>query len=269
MKRQAKELLQRITHRTAQAESKRQRDYQWNRLLLVPIWVFVAFIAAQYLVVGVVWLLGAMGSNLEAEVSSSVGRAVLSTAVYVVALALTFGVPFLVKRRTVSAELLGLTRLPSWTDIGLSPLAYVVYILVASLVIQAITQAVPGFQPDQVQDVGFSMIGQRYELLAAFITIVIIAPIAEEVLFRGYLYGKLLQRVPVWAAMLATSVLFGIVHMQWNVGVDVFVLSMFLCALRSLTGSIWAGVLVHMIKNGIAFFIGFVAPLLPMVGMVL
>ena len=93
-------------------------------------------------------------------------------------------------------------------------------------------------------------------------TLVIVAPIAEEVLFRGYLYGKLKGYVPaIWAA-LATSLLFGIAHFQWTVGIDVFILSMFLCGLRSLTGSIWAGILVHILKNALAYYILFINPLL-------
>jgi len=35
-----------------------------------------------------------------------------------------------------------------------------------------------------------------------------------------------------------------------------------LCTLRIVTGSIWAGVLLHMIKNGLAFYVLFVAPMM-------
>jgi membrane protease YdiL (CAAX protease family) len=49
------------------------------------------------------------------------------------------------------------------------------------------------------------------------------------------------------------SALFGLAHMQWNVAIDVFVLSMVACYLRELTGSIWAGIILHCLKNLIAF----------------
>jgi membrane protease YdiL (CAAX protease family) len=76
------------------------------------------------------------------------------------------------------------------------------------------------------------------------------------------LYGKLKNRVPAVVAAIVTSLLFGLAHFQWNVAIDVFILSLILCALRSLTGSIWAGVLVHVIKNSLAYYLLFVAPLI-------
>ncbi|HET8884113.1 MAG TPA: CPBP family intramembrane glutamic endopeptidase, partial [Candidatus Saccharimonadales bacterium] len=131
-------------------------------------------------------------------------------------------------------------------------------------------QFLPGFNAAEPQEVGFDNLNRQYEYLLAFATLVIIAPIAEEVLFRGYLYGKLRKSVPIWAAMIAVSLLFGALHMQWNdgflaglnVGIDVFVLSIVMCSLREVTGSIWAGILLHMLKNGLAFYFLFINPVL-------
>jgi len=144
----------------------------------------------------------------------------------------------------------------------LAPAGFIIYLLCSGVVMYAVTQWVPGFNATQQQDVGFSNLAKQYELLLAFVALVIIAPVAEETLFRGYLYGKLRKSVPIWVAMLVTSALFGALHGQWNVGIDVFVLSLVMCTLREITGSIWAGILVHMIKNGLAFFILFIYPLL-------
>jgi membrane protease YdiL (CAAX protease family) len=119
---------------------------------------------------------------------------------------------------------------------------------------------VPGFPIDQAQDIGFKVYGSRLDNILAVVTLVIMASVAEEVLFRGYLYGKLKNSVPAIIAALATSLLFAAAHGQLNVAVDVFVLSLILCGLRSLTGSIWAGILVHMIKNAIAYYALFVSP---------
>ena len=59
-------------------------------------------------------------------------------------------------------------------------------------------------------------------------------------------------------SILLVSLLFGVVHMQWNVGVNVFALSVVLCGMREITGTIYAGILTHMLKNGIAFFLLYV-----------
>ena len=87
------------------------------------------------------------------------------------------------------------------------------------------------------------------------IALVFIAPIAEEIIMRGWLYGKLRSRLPLPLAIVLTSILFGFLHGQWNVGVGVFALSLVLCSLREITGTIWSGILLHILSNGIAFYL--------------
>ena len=89
----------------------------------------------------------------------------------------------------------------------------------------------------------------------AFISLVVIAPIAEEIIFRGWLYGKLRARLSLIPAVLLTSILFGAVHGQWNVGVNVFVMSIVMCLQREITGTVYSGIILHMLKNGIAFYL--------------
>lgn len=239
----------------------------WRAIVLFPLWVLVAFFAAQAIVAGGVWVAREAGVDFATIGSTAVIQAALSATVYVVAFILTFGVPYIAMKRRVTLETLGLTRLMSWTDIGLAPLAYVAYVIVLLTVLAVVTRLFPGFEGDQVQDVGFKALTNQTGYIVAFATLVVLAPIAEEVLFRGYLYGKMRRHIPLWATALATSILFAAIHGQWNVAVDTFVLSLALCGLRELTGSIWAGILVHMIKNGIAFYILFISPLVaPTVG---
>lgn len=91
------------------------------------------------------------------------------------------------------------------------------------------------------------------------LALVIIAPIAEEIIMRGWLYGKLRSRLKVPLAILLVSIVFAFLHGQWNVGVGVFVLSLVLCGLREITGTIWSGILLHIISNGIAFYLLYIA----------
>lgn len=230
-------------------------------LIGLPLWVFVSFNVSQYALVAVLRVLGWFGIAPFAHVTPSAAQTIVAVLIYALTILIVAGVPYLLWRRKATRATFGLTRLPTWGDIGLSPLAFVTYALIVSVVVAVVSQ-IPGYPADQAQDVGFKAFGSRTDNMLAFITLVILAPIAEESLFRGYLYGKLRGHAPAIIAAIITSVLFGIVHGQVNVGVDVFVLSMILCGLRSLTGSIWAGVLVHMIKNGIAYYLLFVSPLL-------
>lgn len=157
-------------------------------------------------------------------------------------------------------KILGIAKNPCVKDFGLSLLgfgAYLVLTIIFGIVVQSIWN---GFDADQTQPVGFQGIKYNYEFVLAFIALVVVPPIVEELLFRGYLFGKLRAKSGFWLSAIITSVLFGLVHLQWNVGVDVFALSLVLCYLRERTGTVWAGIALHMIKNGMAFFLLFLHP---------
>jgi len=161
------------------------------------------------------------------------------------------------KIKPASRESLGLSGLPTWTDIGLSPVGYVVSILLA-MGLTAVFNLFPWFNANEAQNLGYSPYMMGGERVVAFILLVVIAPIAEEIVFRGFLYGKLRIAAPKWLAILIISFLFGLIHFQWNVGISVFAMSVVSCTLREITGTIYAGTLVHMINNGVAFFLVYV-----------
>lgn len=230
-------------------------------LFVLPAWVFATFMASQLIVLAFISTLAWVGLPLDNFLRPAAQQTIVALMVYVVAVALTIGIPYALLRQKVSLKLLGIDRLPSWTDIGLAPIGFIAYILSVYVVMELVVALISGFPVNQAQDIGFQVLGTQLDNLLAFLTLVVLAPIAEELLFRGYLYGKLKSHIPTIVAAIATSLLFAVVHFAWNVGVDVFVLGLVLCALRSLTGSIWAGVLLHMIKNGIAYYYLFINPL--------
>lgn len=248
-------------NQTEVVTSRRRPWPTWLAAIILPSWVFISFLVAQQLVVGLIWLL----RNLQVpigQLNESILTTILAALIYIVTIGLVVGLPWLIKKRRVNAKDIGLDRLMTGKDILIAPLGLLVYIIASALVILLATQLVPSFDADQAQDTGFAGLSQNYEYILAFMTLVVIAPIAEEVLFRGYLFGKLRKVVPVWFAILVTSLLFGFIHGAWNVAIDTFVLSVILCLLRLGTGSLWAPILLHMAKNGIAFYILFVYPLL-------
>ena len=229
------------------------------KLIIFPIWLFVSFYMSQALVTGLVWILVTLHIPLS-SMNQAVLNSLFSALLYLITLAFVIGLPWLIKRSHISREDIGLTRLPSWTDIFITPAGLVVYFISSAVLILIATKLFPGFDVNQIQNTGFSQLNERYEYILAFATLVIIAPIAEEILFRGYLFGKLKKFAPVWVAIIITSVLFGLIHGAWNLAVDTFALSVILCLLREFTGNIWASILLHMAKNGIAFYFLFINP---------
>lgn len=241
---------------------KLPKSYRWGLAVILPLWVIIGFSVAQALVIVTIMLLREFGISF-GSMNDAVFNTVIAACVYTLTLALVVGVPWWIKKYHTTKEELGMPKLLSWSDIAWVAPGFILYLLASALMIYLAGLIAPEIDLQQVQENGFRGISHYYQYMLAFTTLIIIAPVAEEILFRGYLYGKLRKLVPLWAAMLMTSVLFGLVHGQWNVGIDVFALSMVLCSLREVTGSIWTGILLHMLKNSIAFYLLFINPILP------
>lgn len=228
--------------------------------IVLPLWVFASFVLVQIVLYLVTLGLSAVGVSFQSA-NENVLNAVIGAIVYVLTIAVVIGLPWLIKKYKTSREDLGLSRLPSWLDIFLAPAGFIIYVIISAIFITIASQ-LSFVNLDQVQDTGFSQLGQGYEYVVAFLMLVVIAPVAEEILFRGFLFGKLRKHVPIWIAILITSLLFAFVHGAVNVGIDVFALSIVLCLLRLVSGTIWPSILLHMLKNAIAFYLLFINPTL-------
>jgi membrane protease YdiL (CAAX protease family) len=247
--------------------SNLSRKQRVIRAIAFPVWVFVSFFLVQIVLSLVLLGLEKLGVPF-ANTNQNILNTIFALLVYGLTILVVIGVPKLAKRVGSNREELGLMRLPVWSDLLLAPAGFLVYAFISGLLVSAASHFIPGFDTGQVQDTGFSAINTHLELILAFFTLVVLAPVAEETLFRGYLFGKLKHSVPVWAAALITSVLFGLVHVafsaqpDWPLALDTFVLSLMLCTLRQVSGSLWASMLLHMIKNGVAFYILFLSPII-------
>lgn len=240
-------------------QNKDRRIHPAAAVLGLSAWSIGGFFAASFLMRKLLEALVQGGVDFSG-VDPTVFGAVVTAISYTLALGIVIGVPWWLARSRTSRKEVGLHRLPTWTDIGLAPVGFIAYFLTSAVVMYFMIQLFPGFDAEQVQEIGFTAPQHRYEYVLAFLTIVVVAPIAEEVLFRGYLYGKLKKYIPWWGAAVLSSILFGFAHGQWNVAVDTFVLGMFLCILRDISGSLWPAILLHMIKNGVAYYFLFVNP---------
>lgn len=237
------------------------KDYfkKYAALIVLPAWVFISFYASQCILLGVLKLLSLFKISL-ASVSQTVLETSISALVYVITIFILILVPKLIKKWGTSIKDIGLNRLPTWTEIIITPAGMIIYLIFSSILIILFQKIIPNFDIDQVQNIGFKQLNSQFEYLLAFSTLVVIAPVAEEVLFRGYLFGKLKNKYPVWISIIITSLLFGYLHGNLNVMIDTFALSVILCILRVITGSIWPSILLHMLKNGVAFYILFINP---------
>ncbi|HEV7401142.1 MAG TPA: type II CAAX endopeptidase family protein [Solirubrobacterales bacterium] len=84
--------------------------------------------------------------------------------------------------------------------------------------------------------------------------IVVAAPVSEEVCFRGMLFGGLRERLPRLAAALISGLIFGGLHATTGISAvpPLIVFGFVLALLYEKTGSIWPGILLHMLNNSVA-----------------
>lgn len=83
---------------------------------------------------------------------------------------------------------------------------------------------------------------------------VLLAPLAEEFLFRGVLYPAVKQSGYPRVALWGTAVLFAAIHLNLIAFFPLLVMALLLTAVYELTGNLMASIAMHMLFNGINFF---------------
>ena len=166
----------------------------------------------------------------------------------------------ILRRRGLRLKSIGFGRHVQWSDVKLAALGLVVFYGLLLAVTAILTLIIPSYNAGAPQDVGFNVLSTPLDQIIALIALVILPPLGEETLMRGYLYSGLRSRLKFWQAMLITSLLFGAVHLStgvngalWAAGVNTFILSVVLVYLRERTGALYAPIMVHSANNLIAF----------------
>lgn len=106
----------------------------------------------------------------------------------------------------------------------------------------------PPALPSQFTQTGVSL--AMVTLLA-----VLVAPIAEETFFRGFILGGIGKRFGYGWGVVVSALLFSLAHMQPGALLPIFILGLLLAWLYIKTGSIWPCILTHFAYNSIAVII--------------
>ena len=95
-------------------------------------------------------------------------------------------------------------------------------------------------------------------ILLGFISVVVVAPIIEEFLFRGFLYSQLRRSfLRDWGAVAVSSLVWTAIHFQYEVGIlfFLFLFGLFLGYFRIKYNSLLIPVALHALNNLIAFIL--------------
>ena len=80
---------------------------------------------------------------------------------------------------------------------------------------------------------------------------ILLAPLFEETIFRGFLFGGLRQRLGWGYAALISSALFGASHASIAAFIPTFTLGFLFCYLYQRSKSLWPGIILHTLINSV------------------
>jgi membrane protease YdiL (CAAX protease family) len=246
---------------TDSSKTKRVKKASWNPWLGVLIGLIALF--GSQIIVGIVMSIYPFLKGWNSTTANNwLNNSISAQFIFVLlaeALAILI-VYWYLKSRSGAFKSIGLRR-PKWSDplFGLMGLpAYLVLYLVA---INLAIYLIPGLNVNEKQQLGFNNPIGITQYIMTFISLVVLPPIAEEIIFRGIIYSSLKKVMPLWGAVVATSLLFAAGHLPeggssgplYVAAIDTFSLSLVLIYLREKTGGLWASMTLHALKNTIAF----------------
>jgi uncharacterized protein len=128
---------------------------------------------------------------------------------------------------------------------GLAALAYFLFsVLYGAIIRQHNPQRV-------VEDLGADT--NKLLLVLGALVVIVVAPVCEEIFFRGILFTVLRQRMPLWPAAVIDGVLFGFVHGSLVIVPVLAVLGIAFCYVYERTGSIFPTIALHALNNTVAY----------------
>lgn len=148
---------------------------------------------------------------------------------------------------------LGLRRFPLASGIGWMFASYGIFFAFAAaygLIVQTDSEQ------QVLQDIAAEQ--DTAILIAQGILVIVVAPITEELFFRGFVFGGLRGRMTLWPAAIISGIFFGSIHLiggSWEVIPPLAVFGVLLAWLYERTGSLGPPMMMHALQNSIAFIV--------------
>ena len=156
---------------------------------------------------------------------------------------------YLIRRKKLS-EALWLRPVPApalLTGASLAPALYFEVVLVLTMLPKAWTESY-----------GEASANIATGTVLGVVWVAVVAPIAEEFIFRGLVMTRMSQVMPGWLAVLLSAAVFGMCHGEFVWFCYAFVLGAFFGFIDLRTGSILPSILGHMMFNAIGQIMTFV-----------
>ncbi|MCG2661275.1 MAG: CPBP family intramembrane metalloprotease [Kiritimatiellae bacterium] len=224
------------------------KDRPWN--WRVAGWVALILICIQLVVVGVYRMLSVLGwlrADEPESFSALIQGLVLHTASLVI-LALILRSRAWTWAQAFGMQAQGLVRR---LGAGMALYAGILPLFFFAAVLSRLVMLIIGY-PVTIQDVVLIFMEPQslWTLLALLGLAMIVAPAAEEILFRGILLPLLMKRLGAGPAVILSSALFALIHLHVPSFFPLFVLATGLALAYIYTGSLWVPIMMHALFNG-------------------
>lgn len=155
----------------------------------------------------------------------------------------------------------------SWRDLGVRPVArsWIVVAVLAGLACLAVAGGITDifdrfYRSPMINEYADVLMPAKLTVGRAIIIVLsvgVLVPAAEELLFRGVLYGWLRQRWGVVPCALISAALFAFAHANVRVGLQIFITGVVLALLYEYSRSIVAPIVAHMTVNTVSLVVIF------------
>ena len=173
-------------------------------------------------------------------------------------------VAFFLKRYGSSFRAIGI-RKPTWQEIALGVSLGFGMLLISTVLENLMKSLMPHlFSPQTIADLNtmtekfsagdvFEKIGSPFAKTLFAIGGGVLAPIGEEVYFRGFIYNCLKHRFTVPLSIVLSGAIFAAIHISPLAIPVIFLMGMFLALVYEKTKSLWVTILMHAVNNSIIF----------------
>lgn len=219
----------------------------------------VGLSAVLLLLIVLVGRLGGVFSDLLSQYRLAASMAV-GGLIYALAVVATYAV--IIRRRRGNWGDIGF-RTPPLIAVLLTPIIFfgqLMALMIVNVILQAIIGSFENPQTEALTDPsGFSWLNFAF----VFTVGAIIAPIVEEMIFRGLLYQWLRAHTSAVVAIVVSGAIFSVVHVYPVILLPLFAVGVILAAVFEWTKSLWITIMLHFFQNALAISVLFLLQAYP------
>lgn len=188
------------------------------------------------------FLAGLVNGNVNAEFFNAIIDAVAGLAL----------VGYYLHKYKVKWSAVGWRKFNFWKALGTLVAIFVIFLVGVTVLLAVVSILIPAFNANQTQSNDFTGTVAKHHRVISLLALVIIPPIIEETVFRGFIFPAFAKRWGTVAGAVTSSVLFGLAHLQANISLYTFFLGLLLCFMYVRLKSVFPGMALHMLNNYLA-----------------